>query len=118
MVQWTWPVSASPGTEQANRWGSAAADRQGSLNYAGAKLPAIDGAIQAMLSARAREDFVAAARVLDRLVMSGHFVVPLFVLPDLWVAHHAERQLTALELPDTADAASSQTRTGSRRHRT
>lgn len=87
MVQWTWPVSASPGTEQANRWGSAAADRQGSLNYAGAKLPAIDGAIQAMLSARAREDFVAAARVLDRLVMSGHFVVPLFVLPDLWVAH-------------------------------
>jgi peptide/nickel transport system substrate-binding protein len=87
MVQWTWPVSASPGSEQANRWGSAAADRQGSLNYAGAKSPAIDGAIQAMLSATAREDFVAGARVLDRLVMSGHYVVPLFYLPETWIAH-------------------------------
>jgi peptide/nickel transport system substrate-binding protein len=87
MVQWVWPVSASPGTEQSNRWGSAAADRQGSLNYAGARKPAIDGAIQAMLAARAREDFVAAARILDRLVMSGHYVVPLFYLPQTWVAH-------------------------------
>lgn len=87
MVQWTWPVSASPGTEQSNRWGMAAADRQGSLNYAGVKSPAIDGAIQAMLAAKEREDFVAAARVLDRLVMSGHYVVPLFYLPEIWVSH-------------------------------
>ncbi len=87
MVQWSWPVSASPGTEQANRWGSAAAGRQGSLNYSGASSPAIDGAIQAMLSAREREDYVAASRVLDRLVMAGHYVVPLFYLPETWVAH-------------------------------
>ncbi|MCX7324835.1 MAG: extracellular solute-binding protein [Hyphomicrobiales bacterium] len=87
MVQWVWPVSASPGTEQANRWGSAAADRQGSLNYSGVKLPAIDGAIQAMLASRAREDFVAASRVLDRLVMSQNLVVPLFYLPEVWIAH-------------------------------
>jgi peptide/nickel transport system substrate-binding protein len=87
MVQWTWPVSASPGNEQANRWGSAAAERQGSLNYSGARSPAIDRAIQAMLAARSREDYVAAARVLDRLVMSGRYVVPLFFLPEIWVAH-------------------------------
>jgi peptide/nickel transport system substrate-binding protein len=87
MVQWVWPVSASPGTEQFNRWGSAAAERPGSLNYSGARNPAIDGAVQAMLSARAREDYVAAARLLDRLVMSGHYVVPLFYLPQVWVAH-------------------------------
>jgi peptide/nickel transport system substrate-binding protein len=87
MVQWVWPVSASPGTEQANRWGSAAADRMGSLNYSGVKLPAIDGAIQAMLASRAREDFAAAARVLDRLVMSQNLVVPLFYLPEVWIAH-------------------------------
>jgi peptide/nickel transport system substrate-binding protein len=87
MVQWVWPVSASPGTEQANRWGTAAADRQGSLNYSGASSTAIDGAIQAMLAAREREDYVAAARVLDRLVMGGHYVVPLFYLPDIWIAH-------------------------------
>ncbi len=87
MVQWVWPVSASPGNEQLNRWGSAAADRQGSLNYSGAKNPAIDAAVQAMLTARAREDYVAAARLLDRLVMAGHYVVPLFYLPQTWLAH-------------------------------
>lgn len=87
MLQWTWPVSASPGTEQANRWASTSANRTGSLNHAGARMPAIDGAIEAMLAARAREDYVAAARVLDRLVMSGHFVIPLFYLPETWVAH-------------------------------
>lgn len=87
MVQWLWPVSASPGTEQANRWGSAAAARQGSLNYAGARSIAIDGAIQAMLAARTREEYVSATRVLDRLVQSGSYVVPLFYLPETWVAH-------------------------------
>jgi peptide/nickel transport system substrate-binding protein len=87
MVQWTWPVSASPGTEQANRWGSAAAARNGSLNYSGARSQLIDGAIQAMLQSRAREDYVAAARLLDRAVLSGHFVVPLFYLPETWIAH-------------------------------
>lgn len=87
MVQWLWPVSASPGTEQANRWGSAAAGRQGSLNYSGARSPAIDGAIQAMLAARTREDYVAATRVLDRLVQAGRYVVPLFYLPETWIAH-------------------------------
>ncbi len=87
MLQWTWPVSASPGTEQANRWASTSAARAGSLNHAGARNLAIDGAIQSMLSARAREDYVSAARVLDRLVMSGNYVIPLFYLPETWVAH-------------------------------
>jgi peptide/nickel transport system substrate-binding protein len=40
-----------------------------------------------MLASRAREDFVAASRVLDRLVMSQNLVVPLFYLPEVWVAH-------------------------------
>ncbi len=87
MIQWVWPVSASPGTEQANRWGSAAAGRNGSLNYTGARVPAIDGAIQALLAARSREDYVAAARLLDRLVLSNQFVVPLFYLPETWLAY-------------------------------
>ena len=37
MIQWLWPASASPGNEQRNRWGKAAAARGGSLNYAGAE---------------------------------------------------------------------------------
>jgi peptide/nickel transport system substrate-binding protein len=87
MIQWTWPVSASPGNEQRNRWSSAAAEREGSLNYSGASEPAIDAMIDAMMEAYDREEFVAAVRALDRVLLSGFYVVPLFHQPSLWIAH-------------------------------
>ncbi|MFJ5369906.1 ABC transporter substrate-binding protein [Bosea sp. CER48] len=87
MIQWTWPASASPGNEQIGRWGAANAERRGSLNYAGVRSPAVDAVLQAMLGAREREDFVAAVRTLDRLLLSGFYVVPLYYLPDTWLAH-------------------------------
>lgn len=89
MIQWTWGVSASPGNEQRNRWSSLAAEREGSLNFAGAREPAIDAMIDAMLSAHGREEFVAAVRALDRVLLSGHYVVPLMHQPALWIAHDA-----------------------------
>lgn len=52
--------------------------------------------IAAMLAARTREDFVAAVCALDRLLISGYYVVPLFYLPDQWVA-----RWTTLEHPQT-----------------
>lgn len=87
MIQWTWPASASPGNEQIGRWDSRNADRQGALNYAGVRSPAVDTVLRSLLSAREREDFVAAVRTLDRLLISGFYVVPLFYLPETWVAH-------------------------------
>lgn len=87
MIQWTWPASASPGNEQIGRWGAANAERKGSLNYAGVRSPAVDAVLQALLGAREREDFVAAVRALDRLLLSGFYVVPLYYLPDTWLAH-------------------------------
>lgn len=89
MVQWTWPVSPSPGNEQRLRWGSQAADRPGTLNYAGAKSPAVDRMIDAMLAAETRDDFVTAVRALDRVLLSGHYVVPLFHIPEQWLAYEA-----------------------------
>jgi peptide/nickel transport system substrate-binding protein len=86
MIQWTWPASASPGNEQIGRWGSANAARNGSLNYAGVKSPAIDAVLQKILAAREREDFVASVRALDRLLLSGFYVVPLHYLPETWLA--------------------------------
>ena len=41
--------------------------------------------MQAMLAAQSREDFVAAVRALDRVLISGFYVVPLFHAPDEWV---------------------------------
>ena len=52
----------------------------------GVRSPAIDAMIAAMLAARERPDFVAAVRALDRLLISGSYVVPLFYLPEQWVA--------------------------------
>ena len=89
MIQWTWPVSPSPGNEQRNRWGAEAAERGGSLNYAGARSPAIDALIDAMLAAQTREEFSAAVRALDRVLLSGFYVVPLFHIPVHWLAYEA-----------------------------
>jgi peptide/nickel transport system substrate-binding protein len=106
MIQFRWDQSLSPGNEQAFYWGSAAADEQGSRNYMGVKSAAIDALIGAMLRARERDDFVAAVRALDRVLLSGFYVVPLFHLPEQWVARRAEikrPQVTSLfgYLPET-----------------
>jgi peptide/nickel transport system substrate-binding protein len=82
-----WQASASPGNEQRMRWGGDSAEQEASYNLAGAKSPAIDAMIAALQSARSDEDFVAAARALDRVLLSGFYVVPLYHNRDQWVAH-------------------------------
>jgi peptide/nickel transport system substrate-binding protein len=94
MIRNTYPVSLSPGNEQMFRWSQQAADADGSFNFPGAKQPAIDAMIDAMLGAAAQEDFVAAVRALDRVLISGQYVVPLFYLPEQWVA-----RWTSIERP-------------------
>ncbi len=92
MIQNRWGASLSPGNEQTFRWAAKAAGREGTFNYAGVQNAAVDAMIDAMLSATSRDDFVSAVRALDRVLMSGHYVVPLFHLPKLWVAHWRELQ--------------------------
>ena len=89
MIEYRWEQSLSPGNEQSFYWGSAAADEQGSRNYMGVRSAAIDAMIAALLRARERADFVAAVRALDRVLISGCYVVPLFYLPEQWVARWA-----------------------------
>ena len=86
MAQTTWGASLSPGNEQYNRWSAAAAQAQGSFNYVGVGTPAADAMIGALLSAERREDFVSAVRALDRVLLSGDYVIPLFHVPGQWLA--------------------------------
>jgi peptide/nickel transport system substrate-binding protein len=86
MIQFTWPSSLSPGNEQLFRWSSRVADDPGSYNYAGVRNPAADAMIAAMLAAESNEDFVSAVRALDRVLLSGKYVIPLFFPPAQWVA--------------------------------
>jgi peptide/nickel transport system substrate-binding protein len=90
MMPYTWEQSLSPGNEQAFYFGSDAADVPGTRNYMGARNPAIDAMIAALLAAREREDFVAAVRALDRVLISGSYVLPLFHLPEEWIARWPE----------------------------
>jgi peptide/nickel transport system substrate-binding protein len=89
MIHNRWDQSLSPGNEQHFYWSSESAGVDGTRNYMGAKNPAIDAMIAALLRARSREDFVSAVRALDRALISGFYVVPLFHLPDQWVARWA-----------------------------
>jgi peptide/nickel transport system substrate-binding protein len=89
MIEYRWEQSLSPGNEQTFYWGSAAADQDGTRNYMGVKSPAVDAMIAALLRARERTDFIAAVRALDRVLISGAYVVPLFYLPEQWVARRA-----------------------------
>jgi peptide/nickel transport system substrate-binding protein len=86
MIEYRWEQSLSPGNEQLFYWGSAAADQQGSRNYMGVKSKAVDAMIAAMLGATTRDNFVAATRALDRVLLSGFYVVPLYFPPVQWVA--------------------------------
>ena len=87
MMIGSWIASPSPGNEQRNRWSSAAATMEGSYNICGAASPAIDAMIAAIVAARDRDDFVAGVRALDRLLLSGFYIVPLFYSPDQWIAY-------------------------------
>jgi len=86
MIENRWDQSLSPGNEQAFYWGSAAADAPGTRNYMGVKSPAVDAMIAALLRAESQGDFVSAVRALDRVLISGVYVVPLFHLPAQWIA--------------------------------
>ncbi len=106
MIQNRWDQSLSPGNEQSFYWGSEAADHQGTRNYMGAKDPAIDAMIAAMLQARDHPDFVSAVRALDRVLMSGCYAIPLYNVQEQWIArwNRIERPaVTALTgyLPET-----------------
>jgi peptide/nickel transport system substrate-binding protein len=89
MIQNRWDQSLSPGNEQAFYWGSAAADQPGTRNYMGIKSAAADAMIAALLKAESREEFVAAVRSLDRVLISGFYTIPLFHLPEQWIARWA-----------------------------
>jgi peptide/nickel transport system substrate-binding protein len=90
MMIGSWIASPSPGNEQRGRWSSAAADATGAYNIAGVRSPAIDAMIAAILAAESSEDFTAAVRALDRLLISGFYIVPLHYSPEQWIAYSAK----------------------------
>ena len=77
----TWGQSLSPGNEQRDFWSSAAADVNGSRNYAGIKNKAIDALVEKVIFSKDRQDLIAACRALDRALIWNHYVVPQYYVP-------------------------------------
>jgi len=95
MMMGMWVASNSPGNEQRNRWSSQSAKMESSFNLAGAASPALDGLIARIVGSADKEDFIAAVRAFDRVLLSGFYIVPLFHAPDQWFAH-----VSGLKRPD------------------
>ncbi|MBT6412705.1 MAG: hypothetical protein HOK08_09705, partial [Betaproteobacteria bacterium] len=76
MIVSGWGSSESPGNEQFGHWSSSAADSPAASNYAGVNDPIIDELISGLVQAKSREELVASTRALDRLLLSGHYVIP------------------------------------------
>jgi peptide/nickel transport system substrate-binding protein len=110
MIIKSFTSSLSPGTEQIGRWGSAARDREGSENFAGVADPDVDTLVSHILSAHTAEDFRDAVRSFDRMLISGHYVVPLYHVDQQWVArrkrigHPEDVPLYGYQLPTWWDA--------------
>lgn len=79
--------SQSPGNEQRDFFGSAAADRPDSRNLSGIKDPVVDALVDRVIFATDREDLVAATHALDRVLLWNYYIVPQWHLPEAWVAH-------------------------------
>jgi microcin C transport system substrate-binding protein len=77
----TFRQSQSPGNEQRNYWGSAAADKKGSRNLIGIKDKGIDKLIDRIIFAKSRAELVAATRALDRVLLWRHYLVPQWYSP-------------------------------------
>jgi len=80
MIVSGWGQSLSPGNEQRDYFGSAAADREGSRNYGGIRNPAIDTLIDKVIYATDRADLLAATHALDRVLLWNEYVVPAWTL--------------------------------------
>ena len=79
--------SLSPGNEQRDFWGSAAAVVEGSRNLMGIKSPVIDALIDNIVFAKDRAELVAATKALDRTLLWGFYLVPNWHNPSEWIAY-------------------------------
>jgi len=82
-----WGQSLSPGNEQREFWGSAAAEQPGSRNYTGVQSAAIDTLIDHVIRAEDRDALITAVRALDRVLQWNFLVIPHWHFPGTRIAY-------------------------------
>lgn len=71
-------MSLSPGNEQWLYWGKTGVEEPGTRNYAGVSSEAAEAMVTRMLNATRQDEFRAAVQGLDRVLMSGRYVIPFW----------------------------------------
>ena len=90
MTHYIRALSLSPGNEQMLYWGAAGVTEPGTRNWPGINSPAAEAMIQTMLEAKDPETFRAAVEALDRVLISGRYVVPVWYSKVARVAYRSE----------------------------
>jgi microcin C transport system substrate-binding protein len=78
--------SLSPGNEQRDFWGSAAAEENGSQNLVGVRSKAVDELVDLVINAPDRGSLVTRVRALDRVLLHSHYVIPSWHLGSFRIA--------------------------------
>ncbi|MBA1263926.1 extracellular solute-binding protein [Stutzerimonas stutzeri] len=76
MILATLGQSLSPGLEQWLYFHSSQVNIKGGRNYAGIANPVIDQLLDRLIAAKTREEQVAAARAIDRVLLWNHYSIP------------------------------------------
>ncbi|UZE97877.1 extracellular solute-binding protein [Alkalimarinus alittae] len=79
--------SNSPGNEQRDYWYSTNTTTPGTRNYIGVSDPVVDQLVDMIIAAPDRESLVTRTRVLDRILLSYHYVIPQWHLPKQRIAY-------------------------------
>ena len=83
MILATLGQSLSPGLEQWQYFHSSQVNIKGGRNYAGIANPVVDQLLEKLIGARTREEQVAAARAIDRVLLWHHYSIP-----NWYISHH------------------------------
>ena len=82
-------LSLSPGNEQKLYWSSEMADVDGTRNLMGVKSPALDALIEGLVHAKSQDDVQTITRAMDRVLMAGRYVIPIYHDGVSRIAHKA-----------------------------
>ena len=70
-----------------NRFHSSTADVKASANMAGIKDPVVDALLDRMITADGKEELLATARALDRVLMWSYYLIPEYYGDEAWLAY-------------------------------
>lgn len=102
MTHYVRSLSLSPGNEQLLYWGAAGVTEPGTRNWMGMNAPAAEAMIAAMLASTERGAFVQATQALDRVLISGRYVIPVWYSKVSRMAHAKALRYPTV-LPITGD---------------